>query len=861
MSDPTNVSGRKSEAPPSAGEACYRAALAAHAAGVAVLPVRADGSKMPALRTWKPYQTTLPSLAEIEAWFGTGTQSGIFVVAGPVSGDLEVFEVESEALGQAFAAAAQATGLGPLWERVTAGYCSASPRGGWHILWRCPEAGRSAALARRPKPDADRAHPGDTTEVLIEVRGAGGGAIEPPSNGRVHPDGGAYVQLAGAFATIQTISPEERAAWLTLARTFDEMPPPPPRKPPGRAPAQGDRPGDAYNATADVVALLEQHGWQTVYERNGTTYVRRPGKSHGISASVNHQGSGLLYVFSSSTAFEAGRSYDAFGAYVVLEHGGDFATATRALRREQFGAPPPPPPPNGNGASPPPPPGPPSAARPLGRPIIDAGDHDLERISGQAWAALAQANTPPQFFRLVDQAVRVARDDTGAVIQPLDPPRLRHELARCATWIRVDKQGAVKAASPPLPVVQDMLAFPALPLPPLARLVYAPIVARDGTLHTAPGYSPASRAYYAPADGFAPPPVPAAPTDEEVAWARSFMLHEFLGDFPFAGEADRAHAVALLLLPFVRDLIDGPTPLHMIESPTPGSGKGLLADVILWPALGRGPSIMTAGQDADEWRKRITAQLLTAPSAILIDNIVDPLDSGDLMAALTADVWTDRLLGASAMVRLPVRCAWLATANNPVLKVDVARRVVRIRLDAKVDRPWQRPETAFRHPHLRAWAETHREALTSAALLLAQAWLAAGSPPPRDRLGSYERWSVVLGGILAHAGIDGFLGNLEELYATADVEGEAWRSFVAAWFEAHGEAEVTAAILFGLAKDTDGLDFGTGSEQSQKSGFGKALAQQRDRVYAGKRVVATRTVKRARHYRLVDTQRVFGALG
>ena len=34
-----------------------------------------------------------------------------------------------------------------------------------------------------------------------------------------------------------------------------------------------------------------------------------------------------------------------------------------------------------------------------------------------------------------------------------------------------------------------------------------------------------------------------------------------------------------MLLPFVRELIDGPTPLHLIEKPTPGTGGTLLATV------------------------------------------------------------------------------------------------------------------------------------------------------------------------------------------------------------------------------------------------------------------------------------------
>jgi len=71
------------------------------------------------------------------------------------------------------------------------------------------------------------------------------------------------------------------------------------------------------------------------------------------------------------------------------------------------------------------------------------------------------------------------------------------------------------------------------------------------------------------------------------------LLDSLLGDFPFADQASRANALALLLLPFVRPLIDGPTPLHLIEAAKPGTGKGLLADVVHAIATGR-PASATA---------------------------------------------------------------------------------------------------------------------------------------------------------------------------------------------------------------------------------------------------------------------------
>jgi hypothetical protein len=62
------------------------------------------------------------------------------------------------------------------------------------------------------------------------------------------------------------------------------------------------------------------------------------------------------------------------------------------------------------------------------------------------------------------------------------------------------------------------------------------------------------------------------PTAGEIAAARGLIVDDLLGEFPFTSPAERAHAVALLLLGFLRAMIDGPTPLHLIEKPAPGTG-------------------------------------------------------------------------------------------------------------------------------------------------------------------------------------------------------------------------------------------------------------------------------------------------
>ena len=397
----------------------------------------------------------------------------------------------------------------------------------------------------------------------------------------------------------------------------------------------------------------------------------------------------------------------------------------------------------------------------LARMLIDAGDLDLPRVSAHALKALQDANDPPRLFRYGGLPVRVEHDETDLPeLQRLSDDRLRHELARAAYWFKQTEEGD-RPALPPKHVVADLLASPSLDLPRLTAIIRAPAFTADGELHEQPGYHLNGRIYYAPPSGLSIPDVARHPSQDDIDRARALLLDDLLGDFPFVDEAERAHAGVLLLLPFVRNLIAGPTPLHLIEKPTPGTGGSLLAAMLLLPASGDDLSAMTEGRDEDEWRKRITARLRSSPSAILIDNLRRRLDSSALAAAITATVHEDRILGTSDTVRLPIRCVWIATGNNPTLSAELTRRAVRIRLDAKLDRPWLRE--GFRHADLRAWASTHRGELVWAALVLGRAWIVAGRPQGAGVLGMFEQWSRVMGGILEGCRYPWLLGKSQDV--------------------------------------------------------------------------------------------------
>jgi hypothetical protein len=229
-------------------------------------------------------------------------------------------------------------GAAELWQRVATGYAERTPSGGIHWLYRVdgPEHGNTK-LARRVVDGA--------VQVLFETRGEGGFTVVAPSAGRTHPTGGSWQLLTGDPSSIPVLSVDERDMLHAVIRLLDNMPVDEAPIPAAARNLVGDseRPGDRYNREVTWEELLGAHGW-TRQQRIGPGWAwRRPGKDHGISATTGQRADAdRLYVFTTSTPFEAERPYTKFGAYAVLEHAGDHSAAASALRAAQDGPPAPP---------------------------------------------------------------------------------------------------------------------------------------------------------------------------------------------------------------------------------------------------------------------------------------------------------------------------------------------------------------------------------------------------------------------------------------------------------------------------------------------------------------------------------------
>lgn len=390
---------------------------------------------------------------------------------------------------------------------------------------------------------------------------------------------------------------------------------------------------------------------------------------------------------------------------------------------------------------------------------IDANE---ERAADETIAALAES---PELYQRDGLLVRVLEDNgpLAGAIREAGAPRIAtlpeaalREL--CASRTKLVSFAPAKGGTyrmrtehPPTWLVRGIDARPHWDgIRPLELLVETPVMTQTGEILTRAGYDAGTGILLRPNGDFAP--VPSDPTSDEVKAALA-LLFEAVADMPFASPAHRSAWLAASMTPLVRPAFRGPSPLHLIDANTRGSGKSLLADLIGEIVAGRSMARVAATSDDNEWRKRILAFGLAGTPLILIDNVVGDLGSPALDAALTSTRWSDRLLGKSQSVETSLCATWYATGNNVQLAFDTARRVSHIRLETPEEKPEERGRESFRHPNLLSWARENRGRLVGSLLTLVRAFHVAGRPGQNlPGWGSFDGWSDLVRNCLVWLG-------------------------------------------------------------------------------------------------------------
>jgi hypothetical protein len=212
---------------------------------------------------------------------------------------------------------------------------------------------------------------------------------------------------------------------------------------------------------------------------------------------------------------------------------------------------------------------------------------------------------------------------------------------------------------------------------------------------------------------------------------------------------------------------------------------------------------------------------------------VSLLQGHALQRAITARVWTDRLLGGNKNITVPVQCIWSATGNNTTLAGDMVRRVVLIRLESQHERPEDRTDTKRSESELRLWAIQNRTEFVSACVSLIQHGIAhdnAGGVA----FGGFDEYASVLGRILDGVGIDGFLGNRVSAYEREDSRQTGWKHVIREWYERWGDAPKMAKDILVLVDQLEdyGVYIDGESERHRHTRVGKELKKRIGTVYA-----------------------------
>lgn len=418
-------------------------------------------------------------------------------------------------------------------------------------------------------------------------------------------------------------------------------------------------------------------------------------------------------------------------------------------------------------------------------------------VNAEAAARLAQLEG---VYVRAGRLVRVVRDVKARKInRPPGAPTLGElprsivrerltEVAQFKQW----KTGYWKVTPPPdwcVAAVHERGEWPGARL--IEGIIEAPVLRSDGSVLARQGYDEDTGLLLSSSGVF--DQVPEKPTQDDAKNAAEQLL-EVVADFPFATPEGRSAWLAFALTPFARWAFEGPVPLMLCDGNVAGSGKSKLVDCVALLATGRPAPRSAPTEDNEEWRKRIMSVALAGDQLVMIDNLEGDLGSPALDAALTATSVKDRVLGASEDRVVPLRAMWCATGNNVMLKGDLRRRVLHMRLDSDLERPEVRED--FRHADLLRWVGQERGRLVAQALTLLRAYVLAGKPKQGGAgWGSYEGWHELVRGAVMWAGQPDPERTRDDLVGSSDPSTVAFGALLRTWAKVWPEHALSAAQL------------------------------------------------------------------
>ncbi len=263
----------------------------------------------------------------------------------------------------------------------------------------------------------------------------------------------------------------------------------------------------------------------------------------------------------------------------------------------------------------------------------------------------------------------VSRKRFSIIIKTESEFSILRRLASHAHCFKRDAKGVEYWSDPPIKLAQHLHDHAAqspeeCPYPRLSLVSSTPVLMPDGSV-LEKGYS--NEVFVRPLKKY--PAIPDTPTkDDAIAALKKF--EELYQLFPFKAEEGQAWnrtpsyaAVLAASLSLVARPALPTVPLFGITSPTPGTGKSLIAQTISTSMLGH----KTTGipfKDEEEFDKLLVPVLRAADRIVSIENLSRPLQSDHLTHAISDGIYKTRILGKSEEITLANRAVWFATGTT-----------------------------------------------------------------------------------------------------------------------------------------------------------------------------------------------------
>jgi hypothetical protein len=286
-------------------------------------------------------------------------------------------------------------------------------------------------------------------------------------------------------------------------------------------------------------------------------------------------------------------------------------------------------------------------------------------------------------------------------------------------------------------------------LPVVTAVATLPMVLGDGTILSGSGLNrDHGIVFRVPAQLQALIPGISDCTSSAVAEAMQFLTDDWLHDVAcdYQGKVVLIAAAATIL----QRLLLPERPAFFVSAGQRGGGKTTAVSMISVAVLGGRAAAAAWSNDEEERRKGLLAYLGEGVPLICWDNIPrgSTISCPSIERALTAETYTDRILGVSEFRSVPATAIHVFTGNNIAPRSDLASRSLCVRLSS--DRPDPENRT-FHHVDPLGWTEANRARILTAlyTILLANPRLREVSPSAAET--RFKIWWHVVGSAIEHA--------------------------------------------------------------------------------------------------------------